>query len=249
MLIENLKGGYLFLRGIAAYSSGAIAIGGFEIERGRLLKPLPFAAAFERIEAHLEDLERPPQSLCGIELRSPCPLTFADFDSFNGEYVRYIEKLGLPVDGLNPVARTNVSPEGSAPPEPVVYAFSYTVPASAPARTFVVAGTGELPEGSLDPCEVVRKCESSVEALIDKASFVHAVIDARVRGLGVTWDNVTGVNVYTVHDVLPAFVARALMQIGYSNGGVTWHHTRPPIVNVEYEMDVRGCAREVILTD
>jgi hypothetical protein len=249
MLIENLKGGYLFLRGIAPYSSGVVAVGGFEIERARLVQPLPFAAAFERIEAHLEVLERPPQSLCGLELRSPCPLTFTDFDSFNGEYVRYIEKLGLPVDGLNPVARTNVAPEGFAPPEPAIYAFSYTVPSSVATRSFVVAGTGELPEGSLNPREVVRKCESSVEALIDKARYVHAVIDARVRGLGVTWENVTSVNVYTVHEVPPAFVFQALLQIGYSNGGVTWHYTRPPIVSVEYEMDVRGCAREIILKD
>jgi hypothetical protein len=249
MLIENPKGGYSFLRGIAPYSSGVVANGGFEIERARLVNPLPVAAAFERIGAHLGAMERPPQSLCGMELRSPRPFTFADFDRFNGEYVSYIEKLGIAVGGLNPVARTNVAPESRAPSEPVIYAFSYTVPTSTPLRTFVVAGTGELPEGSLDPHEVVRKCESSADAMIEKARFVLDVIDARVRDLGVRWDEVTGVNVYTVHDVSPILASQALLRIGYSNHGVTWHYTRPPIVNIEYEMDARGCMTEIVLKD
>jgi len=29
--------------------------------------------------------------------------------------------------------------------------------------------------------------------------------------------------------------------------GVTWHHSRPPIETIEFEMDVRGCRREVVL--
>jgi hypothetical protein len=249
MLIENSKGGYWFLRGIAPYSSGVVANSGFEIERARLVNPLPVAAAFERIDKHLKALGRPSQSLCGMELRSPRPFSFADFDKFNGEYVSYIEKRGIPVGGLNPVARTNVAPESGAPSQPVIYAFSYTVPTSMPLRTFVVAGTGELPEGSLDPHEVVRKCESSVDAMIEKARFVIDVIDARVRGLGAGWHEVTGVNVYTVHDLSPIFASQALLRIGYSNHGVTWHYTRPPIVNIEYEMDVRGCMREIVLKD
>ena len=34
---------------------------------------------------------------------------------------------------------------------------------------------------------------------------------------------------------------------GNAHHGVTWHYTRPPIVGIEYEMDVRGCAREIVL--
>jgi hypothetical protein len=30
-------------------------------------------------------------------------------------------------------------------------------------------------------------------------------------------------------------------------GGLTWHHARPPVVGLEYEMDVRGAAREIVL--
>jgi len=30
------------------------------------------------------------------------------------------------------------------------------------------------------------------------------------------------------------------------HAGVTWHFTRPPIVSIEFEMDLRGCAREMV---
>jgi hypothetical protein len=29
--------------------------------------------------------------------------------------------------------------------------------------------------------------------------------------------------------------------------GATWHYSRPPIVSIEYEMDLRGCLREVVI--
>lgn len=249
MLIENPKGGYSFLKGIAPYSAGVVANGGFEIERARLVNPLPLAAAFERIDSHLAAIERPLQSLCGLELRSPRPFTFLGFDRFNAEYVKHLEELRIPVAGMNPVARTNVAPEKGAPGEPVIYAFCYTVPTNSPVRTFVVAGTGELPEGSLDPRQVVRNRESSSDAMNEKARFVLDMIDARVRGLGVTWREVTNVNVYTVHDVSPIPALQAVLRIGYLNHGVTWYYARPPIVNIEYEMDVRGCTREIVLQD
>jgi hypothetical protein len=28
--------------------------------------------------------------------------------------------------------------------------------------------------------------------------------------------------------------------------GITWHYARPPIVSIEYEMDLRGCARDFV---
>jgi hypothetical protein len=29
--------------------------------------------------------------------------------------------------------------------------------------------------------------------------------------------------------------------------GIDWHFARPPIREIEFEMDVRGCARELVL--
>lgn len=247
MLVPNPQGGYSFLKGIAPYSGGVVANTGFEIERARLAKPLPIAEAFARLDAHLSSLSRPAQALCGMELRSPQPFTFAGFNAFNASYVHFLEQRRVLTGALNPVARTNVAPEIAAPAEPVVYAFSYTIPSHSPNRSFIVAGSGELPEGSLDPHDVVRRGENSQDALAEKARFVLGIMDRRVSGLGVSWDHVTAVDVYTVHDIHPLMASIIVPQTGTARDGITWHYSRPPIVSIEYEMDVRGCAREIVL--
>ena len=247
MLVVNPKGGYSFLKGIAPYSAGVVANVDFEVERARLSKPLPVADAFARLDAHLTTLGRPSQALCGMELRSPRPFTFDGFNAFNAGYVHFLEKRNILVNGLNPVARTNVAPEIAAPSEPVVYAFSYTIPARAARRSFVVAGAGELPEGSLDPHDIVRIGEDSLDALTEKARFVLGLMNGRVLGLGVTWDEVTAVDVYTVHDIAPFLASLIVPRTGNALHGINWHYTRPPIAGIEYEMDVRGCAREIVL--
>jgi hypothetical protein len=247
MLVPNPQGGYSFLKGIAPYSAGAVANSDFEIERARMAKPLPVAEAFARLDAHLAALGRPPQALCGIELRSPRPFTFQGFNDFNAGYVHLLEKRNIPVSGLNPVARTNVAPEIAAPSEPVVYAFSYTIAARAARRSFIVAGAGELPEGSLDPHDVVRRGETSLDALTEKARFVLGLMDGRVLGLGAAWDQVTAVDVYTVHDIAPFLASLIVPRTGGARHGIAWHYTRPPIAGIEFEMDVRGCAREIVL--
>jgi hypothetical protein len=248
MLIPNPPGDYSFLKGIAPYSGGIVANAGFEIERARLAKPLPIADAFARVDAHLASMSRPSQALCGMELRSPRPFTFEGFSAFNADYVRFLEKRNILVDGLNPVARTNVAPTIDTPSHPIVYAFSYTVPTREDRRTLVVAGSGELPEGSLDPSQIVRSGEISSGALGEKARFVLGLMNDRVLGLGANWDEVNVVNVYTVHDIAPHFTSLIVPQTGNAHHGITWHCARPPIVNIEYEMDVRGCAREIVLT-
>jgi hypothetical protein len=247
MLVPNPKGGYSFLKGIAPYSAGVVANAGFEIERACLAKHLRLAEAFARLDAHLAALGRPPQALCGMELRSPKPFTFGGFNDFNAGYVHLLEHRDILMSGLNPVARTNVAPEIAAPSEPVVYAFSYTIPARVASRSFIVAGAGELPEGSLDPHDVVRRGETSLDALTEKARFVLGLMDGRVRGLGAAWDEVTAVDVYTVHDIAPFLASLIVPGTGNASHGITWHFTRPPITGIEFEMDVRGCAREIVL--
>jgi hypothetical protein len=247
MLVPNNPGGYSFLKGIAPYSAGVVAHADFEIERARLSRPLPIAQAFARVDAHLAKAGRPPQALCGMELRSPSAFSFKGFNDFNAGYVHFLEQRNMLVNGLNPVARTNVAPEIAAPSEPVVYAFSYTIPAHGASRSFIVAGAGELPEGSLDPHDVVRRGENSPDALSEKARFVLGLMDGRVRGLGASWSEVTTVDVYTVHDIAPLVASLIVPRTGNAPHGFVWHFTRPPIVSIEYEMDVRGCAREIVL--
>jgi hypothetical protein len=55
-------------------------------------------------------------------------------------------------------------------------------------------------------------------------------------------------NIYTVHDVNALLAKVVLPRIGSaSQYGLTWYYTRPPIIGIEYEMDLRGGTRETIL--
>ncbi len=248
MLISNPRGGYSFLKGISPYSGGVVARGRFSIEYARLAEPVGWRAGFEKIDAHLRHEGRPRQALCAIALRSPAPFTFGGFGEFNAAYAKLLADWDILVGGVNPVARTNVAPEIGAPAEPSLYSFGYVLAASNAAPTFVVSGAGELPEGSLDPHDVVRRGETSAEALTAKARFVLGLMEGRLHGLGVGWDAVTATDIYTVHDVNALLAREILPRIGLAGRhGVNWHYARPPIVSIEYEMDLRGVLRERIL--
>jgi hypothetical protein len=67
-----------------------------------------------------------------------------------------------------------------------------------------------------------------------------------MRALGFGWDQVTATQLYTVYDVHP-ILADELVRRGATPGGLTWHFARPPVVNLDFEMDVRGITREIIL--
>lgn len=247
MLLPNSRGGYSFLKGISPYSAGVVAADGFALTHVRLARPIPWRAGFERVDAILHGAGRPRAALCAMALRSPKPFTFAGFNEFNARYVEVLKAWDLLVDGVNPVARTNVAPEVDAPAEPSLYSFAYTVPAARAPVSFVVAGAGELPEGSLDPKDVVRRGETSPAAIAGKARFVLGLMDSRLRGLGANWNDVTTTNLYTVHDVNALLPKEILPRIGRAaQHGVNWYYTRPPIVTIEYEMDLRGCARETV---
>ena len=176
-----------------------------------------------------------------MALRSPKPFSFEGFKEFNAGYVEVLKSWDLLVDGLNPVARTNVAPEIDPPAEPSLYSFAYTVPAPARAISFIVAGGGELPEGQLDPHDVVRPGEVSAGAMAAKARFVLDLMEKRLHGLGASWSDVTATNIYTVHDLNGLLAAEIMPRLGPAGrNGVIWHYTRPPIVSIEFEMDLHG---------
>jgi len=248
MLVENKRGGYSFLKGISPYSAGAIALPGFAIEHARLRAPIAVAAGFGAIDAYLKSVNRPRAALCGIELRSPQPFTFQGFSDFNARYVGILKSWDLLQDSLNPIARTNVAPELGPPTEPCLFGFSYTVVEANAKPSFVVAGAGELPEGSLDPHDVVRKGETATEALREKARFVIGLMDGRIRGLGARWADVSQTNLFTVHPVCPWLNSEILGKMESAQlQGVNWYFARPPIVSIEFEMDLRGVGLEVVI--
>ena len=248
MLVENKKGHFSFVKGISPYSGGAVASPGYEIEHVRLAPAVPLRQGFDRIQSHLRSLKVSPQQLCGIELRSPKPFTFRGFGEFNAGYVDVLKSWGILQDGLNPVARTNVAPEVDPPAEPSMYGFSYTVPSQEKRPTFVIAGAGELPEGSLDPHDLIRPGETSADALLEKARFVMGLMEGRLFGLGCEWPQVTAIDIYTVHPIDKIVTAEILPRAGKAaHQGLTWYYTRPPITGIEFEMDMRGCRRELVL--
>jgi hypothetical protein len=248
MLLSNSRGGFSFLRGGSAYSAGVTAAPGFLIEHVRLARSVPLTAGFALVEAHLRAAGRPMAALCAIALRSPEPFSFAGFREFNALYTGILKGWEILVDGVNPVARTNVAPAVGPPSEPSLYSFAYTAPAESASTSFVVSGAGELPEGSAGPDDVVRRGETSPDAIAAKARCVLGLVEGRLRGLGANWNQVTATNIYTVHDVNAMLAAEILPYIGPAGQhGVTWHYARPPIVSIEYEMDLFGTTRETVI--
>ncbi len=248
-LVEHVAGHYHFLPGIAPYSCGVVSSPGYEIAHVTLHTPVPWRAGLDRARQSIEAAGRPVAALCGIELRSPRPFTFDGFAVFNAEYAAILESWGVFVDGVNPVARTNVAPAVRPPEVPVLYGFSYTRPCAAdqPA-TFVVAGAGELPEGKLAYADIIQLGDTSPSAIGAKAEFVMGLMEARLRGLGADWDRVTAVDIYTIHPLHEVLPEQVLERIGAASmHGVRWFYTRPPIEGIEFEMDLRGVTSELRL--
>jgi len=242
-LIPFPDGGYSFLEGGFPYSQGVTSLPGFAIERVRLRAPLPVQPGFAKIEAHLKSLGRPLTALCAVELRSPKPFSFAGFAEFNKSYVAVLEKWGLIQDRRNPVARSNVAPEFRPPGEPCFYAFSYTVPSKLDSG-FVVAGSGEWPEGGRFPEDIVARGDTSVAGMRLKADFVVGKMEARLAGLQRNWSQATVTQLYTVYGLGPEMLT---IQRYIQPSSLTWHYCRPPIEGLDYEMDVRGITLERVL--
>ncbi|TAN53350.1 MAG: hypothetical protein EPN19_09460 [Betaproteobacteria bacterium] len=241
-LIAFPEGGFAFLKGVFPYSQGVVALPGFAIERARFARPLPVAEGFRRIADHLAALGRPKTAFCACELRAPKPFSFAGFREFNKGYVAVLEEWGLYRNDLNPVARSNVAPEIDPPAEPSFYAFSYTVPAADAAPSFVVAGSGEWPEGGRFPQDIVARGDTSTAGMRTKASWVLEMMESRMLGLGrFAWSSATAVQIYTAFQFPVDEIARR------AGSSLVWQYCRPPIEGLDYEMDLRALSLERVL--
>jgi len=247
-LIANSQGNYRFLPGISPYSSGVIANDGFEIVHATLERPVPWHAGLLGVRQYLADQDRGQHALCGVELRCPRPHTLQGFIEFNTQYRSLLTEWEMMVDGVNPVARTNVAPVVNPPSETVLFGFSYTRPSAATRPTFVVAGGGELLDGGLDRRLIVRSGETSEDAMLEKTRRVVEIMSGRLDGLGATNDLLSTIDVYSSHPVqqglaeviLPGLPAAAQL-------GVRWFYSRPPIEDIEFEMDMRGVVHDIVV--
>jgi hypothetical protein len=244
---EFASGNYRFLPSVFQYSAGVAALAGHEIRRVRFRGLEPLAHGFARIERIIEQAGRPLTSFCACELRSPAPFSEQGFRAFNEVYVVTLEKWRLFDGKSNPVARSNVCPEIDPPPEPCFHAFSFTVAAAHAAPTFVIAGSAEAQEGQGSYSDrTVRPGETSPAAMREKARYVLGEMERRLGLLGFGWADTTAVQAYTVHDIHP-FLGDDIVRRGAARSGLTWHYARPPVRELEYEMDCRGIVEESIV--
>jgi hypothetical protein len=145
------------------------------------------------------------------------------------------------------VARSNVCPEIDPPSEPSFYAFSFTRPSQSAAPTFVIAGGAELRDGSgTYPERPVSYRDVSPEGLREKVRFTVGSMESRLREFGFGWKDTTAVQAYTVRDFHHA-IADELVRRGAARSGLTWHFARPPVIDLEYEMDCRRVMREIVI--
>ena len=228
------------------YSAGVAAEPGHRIVRVQFRGPVPLEEGFRRIEKIITAAGRPLTAFCACELRSPAPFTEAGFTAFNKIYVGTLERWKIFDGKTNPVARSNVCPAIDPPSEPSFHAFSYTEAAQDAEPSFVIAGSGEAPEGRGNYRDhIVRLGDVSPAGILEKARFVLGEMERRMAALGFGWKDTTATQLYTVHDIHP-FLADEIVRRGAARSGLTWHYNRPPVVDLEYEMDCRGVSIERI---
>jgi hypothetical protein len=247
MTREFAAGNYRFIPAVFQYSSGAAALPGYEIERVRFGKWLPLADGFAQAAKYIQGAGRPLTSFSACELRSPAAFTEDGFRKFNEHYVKTLAAWGLYDGAINPVARSNVCPEIDPPAEPSFYAFSFTRPGQTATPTFVIAGGAELRDGAGSyPERTVRYRDLSPEGMKEKVRFTTRQMESRMEAFGATWQDTTGVQAYTVHD-FHSVVAEELVRRGAARSGLSWHFARPPVIDLEYEMDCRRVLRETVI--
>jgi hypothetical protein len=240
-------GGYRFVEGVFQYSAGVAAEAGHRILRVQFRMPVPLEEGFRRVEKIITTAGRPLAAFCACELRSPAPFTETGFAAFNRTYVGTLERWSIYDGKTNPVARSNVCPAIDPPAEPSFHAFSYTESAADAEPSFVIAGSGEAPEGRDNYRDhIVQLGNVSPEGIREKARFVLGEMERRMSALGFGWKDTTAAQLYTVHNIYP-FLADEIVRRGAARSGLTWHYNRPPVVDLEYEMDCRGVSIERVV--
>lgn len=245
--VPHGTGTYRYIPAIGPYSSGVAAENGFRIVALTFAEASPVEAGFRRLDAELRVRGLPATALVGLELLSPHPVDLGAFDTFNQTYMRLLAERGLLEGEVNPIARTNVCPVRNGPANPVVHTAFVVQPVEGEGGSdFVVAGCGEL-IGGLTQANIVAVGDLSQDGLWKKSNAVLDAVVARIEALGATGQDPNIVNVYTAHEVggLSQLVTTRLP--GAARFGFVHKYARPPVTDVEFEMDCRHVSRWELL--
>lgn len=237
---EHPNGSYRYLPAIPAYSAGFAASVGYEITALRFLDCPSLVDGFKRIDAAIKQRGLSPSALAGIQLRSPGAFSFDGFAKFNNEYRQLLLERSLILGDSNPVSRTNVIPIHDGPAEPSIVMAFIVHPSQGPGGTdFIVAGAGEV-AGDLGPENIVARGDLSPHGLNLKVECVLDIMVERLVGLGASGKSPTTTNVYTAHEIsnLAALIEAKIPSVA-KHGYASWL-TRPPVQEIEFEMD---CSR------
>lgn len=244
--------GYRYLPSVFQYSAGIQALDGFIIRRINFARWMPMVEGFDYISAFLKKRGLPPTAFVACELRSKLPFSSDGFRAFNTIYADVLRKWGIFEGDNNPVARSNVCPEIDPPSETVFYSFSYLEsddakrPRSRP--SFVISGGAETISGPEQPAErIVAYRDISRAGMKRKVDHTFDEMTGRLSSLGLQWADTTAVQAYTVFDLYPHFLPIITVGGGAQNG-LTWYPCRPPVQDVDFEMDCRGLETETFVT-
>jgi hypothetical protein len=111
----------------------------------------------------------------------------------------------------------------------------------------VISGRAEAREGDASYRErIVRFGEAGDDAMREKSRYVMDEVAARLTLLGVGWRDVTATQVYTIRDIHP-FMADEIVCRGAARTGLAWHYARPPVRDLEFELDCRSVRVEEVI--
>jgi len=249
-LVTHGRGGYSFIPGTHFFSFVAVASPGFEMVRAIFRRPPLFPDGLAAVERHLRAAGRPLQALSGFELRNGRQATMKEFMAFNETYIERMRKADVLLKDQMPLTRSNLVQGSDAAHR--VHAFTYTVPAASPSTprpTFVLAGIPDVRFDAPTP-EIVAPGDSSPAGLRQKTVFVLESIERLLADIGAGWNDVTGIQLYTVRDLHPLLETVVLPKIGdAAQRGIQWHHALLPVVGGDVEIDVRSVRTEFMIDD
>lgn len=243
--------GYSYIPAVFQYSSGVAALPGYRLHRVRFRRVLSMPEGFAWIERYLTERGLPLTAFASCELRSPRPFSPDGFKAFNMVYADKLRSWKIFEGDDNPVGRSNVCPELNPPAETGFYAFTYvTRAASDQAGTrpsFVVAGGAETLLGLTRPEDrIVAFRDISPEGMKRKARQTLGKMSDRLDALGADWADTTAVHAYSIFDIYPLFLDE-IARRGAAVNGLVWYPCRPPVEDIDYEMDCRGLDAESVV--